>query len=71
MKSWYAATATVALMALATAGCQRQPKRPPPPGRPLVVADKLDCPQQFSEPLQGQEMWLHRDENFLGGGEGI
>jgi hypothetical protein len=44
MKSWYAATATVALMALATAGCQRQPKRPPPPGRPLVVADKLDCP---------------------------
>jgi hypothetical protein len=44
MKSWYAATATVALMGLAAAGCHKLPKRPPPPGRPLVVADKLDCP---------------------------
>jgi hypothetical protein len=44
MKSWYAATATMALIGLAAAGCHKLPKRPPPPGRPLVVADKLDCP---------------------------
>lgn len=37
-------TATAAMIGLAAAGCHKLPKRPPQPGRPFVVSDKLDCP---------------------------